>query len=453
MRIPVVAKDGTQLMPTNVKKTRRLLRESRARIYSHDPFTIQLNYETEKHTQPVELAMDTGYQTIGISVKGEKHEYVSEERTLLKDEKQNHDDQRKLRRARRGRKKYRKPRFDNRKKDKGWFAPSIENKKDRHVDLVKSFCKVFPVTDIILEMGQFDTAALEAVERGGPLPQGTDYQHGPKYGYDTLREAVFARDGHRCLVCGKRDVPLRLHHVGFRTGDRSNRMSNLATVCEACHIPKNHKPGGALWEMKVSRGTASAAFMNAVRWQVHEEVKALGPEVHITYGAVTKRARTDLNIEKSHANDTYCMGEFRPKHRCRTRHFEKRRRNNRVLEKFYDAKYVDVRDGKVKKAAELGTNRTNRSVPRDNPQNERSFRGEKKSKGERRIRRQRHPVQAGDIVYAKGIKVTCRGTMSGGKSVLLMSAKESMTGKAVTASPKKVTVIRHAGGWAAVSQG
>ena len=48
---------------------------------------------------------------------------------------------------------------------------------------------------------------------------------------------------------------------------------------------------------------------------------------------------------------------------------------------------------------------------------------------------------------AKGKIYCCHGMMSGGKSVLLMSAKESPTKKAVTASPKKVTLIRHASGW------
>jgi hypothetical protein len=45
------------------------------------------------------------------------------------------------------------------------------------------------------------------------------------------------------------------------------------------------------------------------------------------------------------------MGEFHPKHRHQEEHFKKRRRNNRVLSKFYDAKYLDVRDHTIKKAS------------------------------------------------------------------------------------------------------
>ena len=60
---------------------------------------------------------------------------------------------------------------------------------------ISRISKVMPVTDITMEMGNFDTQVLKAKEEGKPLPQGTDYQHGERYGIATLREAVFARDG------------------------------------------------------------------------------------------------------------------------------------------------------------------------------------------------------------------------------------------------------------------
>ena len=55
-----------------------------------------------------------------------------------------------------------------------------------------------PITDITLEMGNFDTQVLKAKEEGKPLPQGADYQHGGRYGIATLREAVFFRDSYKC---------------------------------------------------------------------------------------------------------------------------------------------------------------------------------------------------------------------------------------------------------------
>lgn len=114
----IIAKDGTPLMPTfNWKKVRKSLKTGRAKITGHEPFTIQLCYESTKNTQPIEVCEDTGDKHIGFSIKSEKHEYVSNERNHSQDEKERHDDCRKYRRSRRNRKRYRKARFDNRSKN------------------------------------------------------------------------------------------------------------------------------------------------------------------------------------------------------------------------------------------------------------------------------------------------------------------------------------------------
>ena len=57
---------------------------------------------------------------------------------------------------------------------------------------------------------------------------------------------------------------------------------------------------------------------------------------------------------------------------------EQIRRNKRSLEQFYDAKYVDIRNGKVKSGTELFSGRRTRNKNL-NPENLRKYRGEKKS--------------------------------------------------------------------------
>lgn len=445
----VLNQDGVPIQPTfNIRKVRRLLKSGRAVIAGHRPFTIRLLYQTAGSTQPVELTMDTGYENIGLSIKSEKHEYVHEEYRLLPDEKQHHDNQRRqVRQPRRNRKRYRKVRFDNRihSKKKGWIAPSLANKRDRHIDLVRKYLHVCPVSEIYLEMGQFDTQLLAAVETGGPLPEGTDYQHGAKYLYDTLREAVFGRDGYTCQCCGngiKDNVILRMHHIGFWKNDRSDRITNLMTVCTKCHTAKNHKPGGKLWNLKPSKGLSGAAFMNTVKWQIYNTVRHLHDNVHITYGSRTKRERLRLNIAKTHANDAYCIGKFRPSHKAMPTVYKKCRRNNRILEKFYDAKYIDVRDGAAKHAAALGCNRTSRSVPRHNENNLRRFRGRKVSNGKRLIRKCRYALRPGDVVLYKKQKHTAIGVHCNGSRVILSNKK--------SVGIRNVRCLYHTGGWMAV---
>ena len=450
MAVAVIAASGKKLMPTNNAKARKLLKSGRAVIYKYRPvFTIQLLDRTDGEVQPVEYKCDTGYAHIGISVCSGKHEYVNAQYDLLKDETERHNDCRKYRGVRRSHKtRYRKPRFDNRHGliCKDGFAPSVRNKRDRHIDLFEQYYGVLPVTSAVFEMGQFDTQLLKAVEEGKPLPQGEDYQHGERYGTATIREAVFTRDGYKCIICGrtpfKDHAILHVHHTGFWKGDHTNRMANLATVCEKCHTTGNHKPGGKLFglepKLKSFRG---ATFMTMVRFDMFRRLKETAPDVafHMTYGAATKLARHSLGVKKTHSNDAYCMGEFHPKHRADFRHFVKCRRNNRVLSKFYDAKYTDLRDGSIKKGTQIGCNRTKRSVPRNNDQNERMYRGHKVSRGRYAIRKQRLPLRPGDTVFRLDTHMVdhVKGARANGNI-------ELRSGKGL--SIKKLRLVKHTGG-------
>lgn len=371
MAVAVVSRTGVPLMPTSPYRARKLLASGKAEKYGYDPFTIRLTERETGDTQPVELCMDTGYIHIGVSVKSEKHEYLALQIDTLTDEKKKHEKCREKRRNRRSRKRYRKPRFDNRKRDKGWLAPSLEHKKEIHVRAAERICRVVPVTDITMEMGNFDTQVLKAREKGRPLPQGTDYQQGERYGTATLREAVFSRDNYTCLCCGrtmKDGAYFHVHHIRYRSQGGTDRMANLATVCEKCHTPANHQPGGKLYNWKPEiKSFKGATFMTAVRWQMYREIKEKIPDisVHLTYGAATKERRRALDIEKSHVNDAFVMGRFHPGHRARPELYIKKRRNNRVLESFYDARYIDSRDGKRKSGKELFNGRISRNHKKD----------------------------------------------------------------------------------------
>lgn len=440
-------------MPTfNIRKVRRLLRTGRARIAGHKPFVVQLLYETTDGIQDIEITEDTGYLYVGLSVKSEKHEYASEERKLLDDEKVRHDNRRKYRRARRNRLRYRKPRFSNRKASKKTdrIAPSLLNKADRQIDMVIRYARICPVTSIVIEAGQFDTQALKAMEKGEPLPQGVDYQCGPSFEYDNLREAVFARDGYKCLCCGKSSIEdgkiLRMHHLGYRKNDRSNRMDNLATVCTDCHTPANHKKGGVLYGLKPKlKPSSGAAFMNTVKWYIYRRLQEKYPDmVHLTYGSVTKRERNRRNIAKTHANDAYCIGGFHPKHRTCTGYYKKVRRHNRILSKFYDSRWVDRRDGKIRSGAQLANGRTCRNHKRDT-ENLRVYRKKRIRKGRYVLRAIRYSLQPGDTVSYKGADYTVVGMKNNGAAVTIQNQ-----GGKCNPSVRSVRLMERTGGWSPV---
>lgn len=450
--VAVISASGKKLMPTNSYRARKLLKSKRAVIHKYRPvFTIKLVDRTDGYTQPIEYKCDTGYQNIGISICSDTKEFVNEQRDLLKDETKRHSDSCKYRRTRRNRLRYRKARWNNRKGmiSEDGFAPSIRNKRDVHVRLYEEYYKVFPITKAVFEMGQFDTQVLKAVEAGLPVPVGTDYQHGEQYGYATLREAVFARDDYTCICCGKSaikdGVKLRIHHIGYLSGDRSNRMANLGSVCENCHTSKNHKSGGKLYNLKPKLKTfKGAAFMTMVRYSMVKKLKAatLDVDIKVTYGAATKLARKDLNVKKTHSNDAYCMGKSHPKHRSDFKHYKKCRRNNRVLSKFYDAKYMDLRDGSVKTGSQLSCGRTNRKISRHTELDEHIYRAHKISKGRVSIRKRHYSLRPGDKVLYDEKVYFVAGMQGNGASVKLTNGKAY--------SLKKVRLLQHCNAWAVV---
>ena len=230
----------------------------------------------------------------------------------------------------------------------------------------------------------------------------------------------------------------------------ANTLQECITVCSKCHTSKNHTQNGKLWglEPKVPR-LEGATYMNIVRSKLIDTVRESLPNIEVayTYGSKTARTRKELGIEKSHANDAYCIGRFHPKLRATTTYYKKKRRNNRCLEKFYDTKIYDIRDGSLKSGKDLGCNRTNRRESRISKNNLRIFRGKYKNRGERRIRKQRYSIQPNDIVLFQKGKYPVIGIISNGNSVLLLSKKNSPTGKALAPSVKKVKIIRFSSGW------
>ena len=219
-------------------------------------------------------------------------------------------------------------------------------------------------------------------------------------------------------------------------------MSNLATVCDRCHTPANHKPGGKLynWKPKIA-SFKGATYMTTIRWKLYNEVKSKFPDVniHITYGAETKERRRVFDITKSHVNDAFVMGQFHPKHRSKLVCYKKKRRNNRCLEKFYDAKYIDSRDGKKKSGQELFNGRINRNHKKDS-ENLHQYRRQKVSAGRRTIRKQHYSIQPHDIVVFNGRQFETSGCHCNGIRAILLPQKKSV-------AIKKLSIYKYAGGY------
>lgn len=292
-------------MPTErCGKIGYLLRHGKAHVVSRVPFVVQLDYDSTTYTQDVSLGIDAGSKHIGVSASSEKKEMLAAQVELRSDIVKLLSTRRELRRNRRNRKtRYRKARFDNRKKKDGWLAPSVEQKIESHLKVIRLVHKLLPVTKTTIEVAQFDAQKIK-----NPDIKGDDYQQGEQMGFWNVREYVLARDGHKCVHCkGKRKDPiLNVHHLESRkTG--GNSPSNLVTLCETCH--KAYHRGE--FDLKIKRGSSlrDAAVMNIMRWAVYERAKAEFGNVHLTYGYITKHTRIENGIAKTHAADAFCIAK------------------------------------------------------------------------------------------------------------------------------------------------
>ena len=74
--------------------------------------------------------------------------------------------------------------------------------------------------------------------------------------------------------------------------------------------------------------------MGMIRWRIYEQGKTLFPNVHLTYGYLTKHTRITHTLEKSHVIDARCISGNPLAHIDDTSYLIKLvRRNNRQLHK------------------------------------------------------------------------------------------------------------------------
>jgi hypothetical protein len=322
-------------------------------------------------------------------------------------------DRRNYRQKRRQKKRYRPPRWNNRRQADNWLAPSIQHKLDGHFRLLALLDKILPITRTTIEVANFDIQKIKQ-----PDIAGMAYQQGEQLEFWNVREYILHRDHHTCQNpdCKNRAAQkiLQIHHIGYWQDDLSNRPENLITLCIKCHTPKNHQENGFLygWQPEVKSFRAET-FMSTVRWRL---VNAVGC-TH-TYGYLTKQQRNALKLPKTHYHDAFVIAGGTTQKRAAPLELEQIRRNNRSFQKFYDAQYIDRRTSHKASGQELCSGRRTRNTTLTD-EDLRQFRGRKVSKGRVSIRRQRYRYQPKDVVRYKGQRYLVKGMQNYGQYIKL----------------------------------
>jgi 5-methylcytosine-specific restriction endonuclease McrA len=317
----VVDTNKQPLKPVHPGRARLLLKTGKAAVLKHFPFTLVLKTAAEQpQVQHIRVKIDPGSRTTGIALVDDQSGQVLFAAELSHrghEIKKALDDRRAARRRRRARHtRYRQPKFDNRRRPKGWLAPSLMSRVDNVVTWVNRLRKLCPITAISMELVRFDLQKSE-----NPEIAGYEYQQGTLAGYE-CREYLLEKWGRACSYCGKQQVPLEVEHIQARANGGTDRVSNLCLACEPCNKRKGTQDIAVFLKKKpevLKRIQAQAQALlkdatavNATRWALFERLKETGLPVECASGGLTKYNRSIRNLPKTHWLDAACVGAGTP---------------------------------------------------------------------------------------------------------------------------------------------
>ncbi|MBM3191112.1 MAG: HNH endonuclease [Chlamydiae bacterium] len=302
MLVYVLNKEGEPLMPCSPCKARKLLASGKAKVVNREPFTIKLMFGSSGYKQKVTVGCDSGSKVAAFAATvSNKTLYVSEVK-LRQDIRSNMDQRRSFRRMRRSRKtRYRKPRFNNRKRD-GWLTPTVQSKVNSHKRELAYIKKLIPVHKIIIETASFDIHKIT-----NPEVSSCGYQEGRLKDFYNVKHYVLHRDHHTCQQCKKTKLALHVHHIIFRSNGGSSSPDNLITLCKNCHETLHGSSQAELLSKKLFTKLKSKPTLDAT--QVATIGSFLKKEVvcEETFGYETKYKRESLGLQKTHYHDAICI--------------------------------------------------------------------------------------------------------------------------------------------------
>ena len=315
----VLSKDKKPLSPCHPARARKLLSKGRAAVYKRFPFTIILKEEiVTEEVQTHRLKIDPGAKTTGFALlEGEKVKWAAELTHRGFQIKDALKSRRALRSARRNRKtRYRKPRFLNRTRPKGWLPPSLQSRVENIMTWVERLQRLCPIDSLSQELVRFDTQKIE-----NPEISGVEYQHGELFGYE-VREYLLEKYDRTCQYCEAKDLPLEIEHIKPKSRGGSDRVSNLTLSCRKCNEKKGNKSVEEFLKRKpdllkkvlanAKKPRRDAAAVNATRWALFRRLKETGLEVEVGTGGRTKFNRTRRGLPKTHWLDAACVGASTP---------------------------------------------------------------------------------------------------------------------------------------------
>ena len=319
-RVPVVDAEHHPLAPCSPRRARTLVKQGKANGRHQNSIYYLTLHRTipQESIQSAHLMIDPGKSFTGLAIVRDDEQH---NRTVLfcgiiqhrNGVRKRLTQRASFRRTRRGRLRFRKPRFSNRRRAAGWLQPSLRSRLDNTLTWVYRLTGLIAISEIHVETTQFDAQRLR-----NPEVHGIKYQQGPLY-HTTLRAFVIHRDNSTCRYCGKKAKPVELDHVTPRSLSGPNTPWNLVVACHKCNRRKGNKSLAEFLKRRPQRladikaqlqkPLASAAHMNVIIPALLNRLRQQAMPVTEHDTAQTAANRQTLNVKKDHHIDAAVLGE------------------------------------------------------------------------------------------------------------------------------------------------
>ena len=251
------------------------------------------------------------------------------------------------RNLRRYEKRYRPSRFDNRKSSKtlGRIAPSIKQKKQSIIRVVKDINKLIRINQIHLEDVAIDTRAMT----DGYKPYKWQYTKSNRLD-ENIRKATIIRDSNTCQMCKKTNTQMEVHHIVPKRLNGSNSINNLVTLCKSCHKKITGTEEQYIDTLQSIIGKKNFSFLNHAshvmvgKNYLQQELRYIAP-LRLTTGGDTANKRINWDIDKSHSNDAVVITNLTPNKDLNIEEYTIkpiRRKSKGKVKNVYGFKYRDL---------------------------------------------------------------------------------------------------------------
>ena len=253
----------------------------------------------------------------------------NEERALYQEEIQHRRDiptkleeRKSHRERRRGKRWYRAPRCNNRRRAAGRLPPSLESVVSNQEQRISRLAARAGASSVTLQDGKFDTQKVL-----NPGIESTEKRHEGLY-RSHLREYVAEQWKHHCAYCGKRDWKdhrrFELDHVVPRSRKGPTNTGNIVWCCHACNRAKKDSKLETFLKENPSHSTAvrtrkdlppplaAAGAIARTCEALRGRLEARGLNIRTTTEADTGQRRRELQLAKNQANHAACCGSSRP---------------------------------------------------------------------------------------------------------------------------------------------